>query len=266
MKEHPQIDGVRSWLIACDESGVHGSPHYGFGSLWLRWQRRGNFYADYYNLASKHGFVDECKWSSANRKHLLPFYQDLISYFFQKRWMVFHCLVCRKETIQKQVYHNNDWDLARRKHYTMLLTRKIRQAVQRFPQRKHEFRVYVDPIASRYNKADEAMEVISNNVLNQRFRHINPVVSVVTRDSKETPAIQVCDLLLGAVMESWQQRATNLTKRAIRRTIAWHLGWNDLDSDTMPTERKFNIWYFLDPSRESRRVETKKVRLHFPYP
>ena len=266
MEERTRSHGVRSWLIACDESGVHGSPHYGFGSLWLRWQRRGDFIADFDNLAREHGFVDECKWSTANRKYFLPFYQELITYFFQKRWIVFHCLVCRKETIQKGIYHKNDWDLARRKHYTLLLTKKMRRAIQRYPTRKHEFRVYVDPIASRYGKADEAMEVISNNILNQRFRTTRPVASVITRDSKQTPAIQLCDLLLGAVMETWQQRSTSVTKESIRRTIASHLGWDDLDSDTMPSERKFNVWYFFDPVRENRRVNTRRVTLRFPYP
>ncbi len=186
--------------------------------------------------------------------------------FFQVKWLVFHSLICRKEMVRKEEYHKNDWDLARRKHYTMLLTTKMRRAVQRFPGRKHEFRVYVDPIASRYGKADEAMEVITNNVLNQRFRKASPVTSVVTRDSKDTPAIQLCDLLLGAVMETWQQRVTNSTKKDIRGAIARHLGWTDLDSDTLPSERKFNIWYYHDPIRESRKVSTRKVTLLYPYP
>lgn len=172
----------------------------------------------------------------------------------------------RKEVVRKDVYHQNDWDLARRKHYTMLLTQKMQKALRRFPDREHEFRIYVDAIASRYGKADEAMEVITNNVLNQQFRNKSPVTSVVTRDSKDTPAIQLCDLLLGAVMETWQKQSTNSTKLTIRNTIARHLGWEDLDSDTMPSERKFNIWYFFDPVRESRKVQTRKVKLLHPYP
>lgn len=142
----------------------------------------------------------------------------------------------------------------------------MRRALQRYPGQEHEFRVYVDPIASRYGKADEAMEVITNNILNQRFRKISPVTSVTTRDSKETPAIQICDLMLGAVMENWQRRATNTTKEAIYDEIARHLGWRDLDSDTFPRERKFNIWYFFDPTREARKVATRTVSLLYPYP
>jgi hypothetical protein len=179
--------------------------------------------------------------------------------------MAFHCLVVSRDSVNKQEFHNNDWDLARRKHYTMLLTSKMRKALNRFPDREHEFRVYVDPIASRYDKADETMEVITNNILNKRIPGTSSVTSVVTRESWETPAIQLCDLLLGAVMETWQKRASNPTKINIRKCMAYHLGWDDLDSDTMPTERKFNIWYFFDPVREMRRVTTRKVKLIYPY-
>jgi hypothetical protein len=178
--------------------------------------------------------------------------------------MVFHCVVIRKDIIDTD-YHNNDWDLARRKHYTMLLTTKMKKAISRFPNREHEFRVYVDPIASRYGKADEAMEVITNNILNQSFRKKSPVTSVLTRESWETPTIQLCDLLLGAVMETWQKKATNTTKKQIRKHIANHLGWRALNSDTMPEERKFNVWYFFDPVREKRKVNTKEVILKYPY-
>lgn len=244
---------------------MHGTSHYGFGSLWLKWQRRGDFYREFYAIAAHHGFKDECKWSRASRQQFLPFYEDLIEFFFKRRWMVFHCMIVRKDVVRKEL-HNNDWDLARRKHYTELLTNKMKLALRRFPNHGHEFRVYVDPMPSRYKKADEAMEVITNHILNQKFKHLSPVSSVRTRDSKDTPSIQLCDLLLGAVMETWQQKTTNQTKIAIRNCIAKHLGWGGLDFDTKPSERKFNIWYFHDPMTEPRKIKSPDVKLLYPYP
>lgn len=266
-KSNLRTGNKRSWLIACDESGIHGSTHYGFGSLWLKWQRRGDFIEHFRDIKESNNYDYECKWNKITSKQFLPFYKDLIEYFFKRKWLTFHCLIVRKEMVRKEIYHDNDWDLARRKHFTMLLTTKMRRALQRFPDREHEFRVYVDPIASRYDKADESIEIISNNILNQRFRNTSPVKSVITRDSKDTPSIQLCDLFLGAVMETWQQKSTNRPKQEIRDFIADHLGWEHLDSDTMPSERKFNIWYMHDPIREKRRVVTRnKVNLKYPYP
>lgn len=256
--------GLRRWLISCDESGVHGSTHYGFGSLWMSWQRRGDFWREFEELRQKHKFRQECKWSHASAARQLPFYQDLISYFFQRRWLLFHCLVVRKEVVAKSVYHAS-WDEARRKHYTMLLCNKMKRALRRYPTRQHEFRIYVDRMPSSYVKADEAMEVISQNILNQEFKDIAPVTSVRTRDSHHTPPIQLCDFLLGAVMETWHKRALNSTKHSIRDEIARHLGWKKLDSDTRKTERKFNIWYFHDPTRETRKIVTRDVTLLYPH-
>ena len=87
-----------------------------------------------------------------------------------------------------------------------------------------------------------------------------PVKSVLTRDSAATPSIQLCDLLLGAVMETWQQDNTNSTREAVRDCIASYLGWPALDSDTFKEERKFNIWYYLDRTREKRNCK-KLVKL-----
>jgi hypothetical protein len=130
----------------------------------MKWQRRGDFHRDISEIAKRHEYRDEIKWSTASRHHFRPFYEELIEYFFQHPWMVFHCVVIRRDAVDAKVYHENDWDLARRKHFTMLLTNKMKKALRRFPNREHEFRVWCDPIASRYAKADEAVEVISNNV------------------------------------------------------------------------------------------------------
>ena len=49
MTEHAEPangDAAVNWLVSCDESGFHGARFYGFGSLWMAWQRRGDFAAD----------------------------------------------------------------------------------------------------------------------------------------------------------------------------------------------------------------------------
>lgn len=258
MSDPLKSPGRLRWLISCDESGVGGAPFYGFGSLWMRWQRRGDFVAGIRVLREEHDYWDEIKWQKAHGKRHLTFYLDLVDYFFRRRWLVFHCLCVRKGLVDKAL-HREGYDEAMRKHYTMLLTNKMRRCARAHPGRDVSFRIYVDPIKSRYPKADEAMLVIANNVLARELRQLNLVESVVTRDSKETPSIQLCDLLLGAVMEARQQRSRSEGKRAVQEHIAAHLGWDDLAADTYPKERKFNIWQFHDPTRGPREARTRPV-------
>ncbi len=263
--EQDSDHGTARWLISCDESGVHGAQFYGFGTLWMPWQRRGDFAGEIQTLRDAHDCTDELKWTKAGSRRNRAFFEDLIQYFFERRWLAFHALVVRKAMVDRSM-HDGDIDLARRKHFTMLLTKKIQACLKAQRSREHTFRIWVDPIHSRYAKADEAAEKIANNVLGSAIGAVRPVDRVITRDSKDTPSIQLCDFFLGAVMDAWQQQATSHEKKQLQKTIALHLGWTDLRADTVPKERKFNIWYFHDQRRGEREPQTRDVKLVYPLP
>lgn len=260
------LHGAQRWLISCDESGIDGQRYYGFGTLWMNWQRRGDFAKMIADLRDLHRCMAELKWNKVSARYE-ELYRNLVESFFTTPWLSFHCLVVEKAMVKKEL-HDGDIDLARRKHFTQLLINKIRRRLNLDLDREQTFRVWVDPIASRYDKADEVVEIISNNVLAKAFGRscARPVDKVITKDSKSTASIQLCDLLLGAVLEAWQQKASSTAKLAIGRCIAEHLGWTDLRSDTHPGERKFNIWYFHDTERGPRDVATRPVVLRHPLP
>ena len=244
---------------------MHGARFYGFGSIWMAWQRRGDFSHDFQTLRDRHQFTDELKWNTARSKRYQDFFEDLIDYFFRRRWLAFHCLIVRKSDVDRSL-HGGDLDLARRKHFTLFLEKKVAACGMAQQNREHTFRIWVDPIHSRYSKANEAVEVIANHVLKPVFGKIRPVDKVLTRDSKDTPSIQLCDFFLGAVMDAWQQEAQSRQKRRLQTLIALHLGWPDLRADTLPVERKFNIWFFHDQRKGRREPDTREVRLVHPLP
>ncbi len=261
--------GVRSprrpWLVACDESGTGGAPYYGFGTLWLPWDRRGDLVKDLEALGRQHGvhlhtadgLPHEFKWNKVKRQKL-SFYLSVVDYFFERPWLSFHCLVVRKADVNRALHQ--DLDEARRKHFVMLLANKIRRALARHPSRT-EFHVWVDPIASRYRKADEAVEVITNRIVRKVSAQTSPTIKVTTRDSHSTRAIQLCDLLLGAVMNAWQGEATAEGKVMVQKRIAEHIGWDDLRADTFKTAAKFNIWRFCNPNQRPSDVSSRPLRL-----
>lgn len=243
------MDRPRStWLVSSDESGVGGQAYYGFGSLWMPWERRGDFNGGVREIRVRHRMPQqyEIKWSNLDGHTRRAVALELVDWFFQRPWLMFHCVVVHKAAVDKTL-HDGSFDLARRKHFVMLLTRKMARCAQAHPGRKNAFRIWVDPIASGYKKADEAAQIIAARELRQLFDEQHASVdSLQTHDSRETPSIQLCDLLLGAVMEAWQARATKVEKVAVAAHIAERLGWPDLRADTYPRERKFNVWYFYD--------------------
>ena len=257
--------GKLIWHVACDESGIDGQRYYGFGSLWMRYQRRGDFARIVRELREKHFYFQEIKWQKANSKKYAEFHLDLIRVFFSNSWLAFHCIVVEKSMVNKR-FHNNDYDLAMRKHFTKLISTKISDVIRVHPDRECSFRIEVDPLPSRYKKADEAFHVIANNILNRQFGQKGIISSVVTKDSKSSENIQISDFLLGAVMSAYQGKITSDVKVALSNEIARHLGWESLDFDTWPKERKFNIWLFHDKSLGFRSIETKSVNLLVPLP
>lgn len=247
-------DPERHFLIYCDESGFHGTKLEGFGSLWMPWERRGDFAAKWRELHDAYFPPSEVKWTKVTRR-TLPFFEALVDWFFATRWLMFHCLVVGRAEVDL-ARHDNDRDLQRRKHFTMLLAKKIK----RFAASGKAYRIRVDPIHSRYAKADEAAEVILRRLIEKEARldGTATIHSVRTVDSRATPGVQLSDLLLGAVMAARHGDVTADAKGRVIQQIAAHMGWPDLRSDTYPDVMKLNVWRFWDPTSGTTRPEVTR--------
>lgn len=202
----------------------------------------------------------EMKWKRIDRRNVAA-YLALVDMFFQEPWLQFHMLVVRRDWVDTTL-HEDNLDLARRKHLTKFLANKIGRCIRVHRGQATQFRVYADnPYSgSGYTKAHEAAEAIGNNVLAQIFADLRPIDRIFACDSKQRPGIQLCDVLLGACMDAWNSKARSDEKDQVKQRIAQYLGWEDLHADTKPQERKFNIWYLLDP-RLPRPVATRQVQL-----
>lgn len=249
------LESNRPWLVACNQAGISGESHYGFGTLWMRYDRRGNFSGSFAQMGEASGCSQFFTWDSVRRGPTYGMGQRLVDFFFRSKALAFHCLVVEKALVDL-TRHDNDPDLAQRKHFTMLLANKIKREIRKRGAQQ-EFRVWVAPIPSRYAKAAEAMEVITRNIIAECSGY-RPRLSVNVRSSAQTPAIQLCDLLLGAVVGAWNEDVANREQGMLQQRIATHLGWTDLQADTARRKRKFNIWKFHDPAREPIRSATTR--------
>lgn len=257
------VPGYRNYLVCCDESGMHGTQYYGFGSLWMPWERRGDFAAMLSDIQKQHRYRDEMKWNRIRDKNE-SFFAAMVTAFFRTRWLMFHCLIVRKAYVNTALHGDDPHDLARRKHFAMLIQKKIEFFAG--DDSKKAYLVWVDRLPSRYSKADEAAEKIVGHSL-ERSLGASPLRRIATKDSRETPGIQLADLLLGAVVTAWNKETSGAAKTRMRTLVAKHLGWSELRGDTRPEEWKFNIWNFWDPTeKRSREINTQPVRHLFPTP
>ena len=135
------------------------------------------------------------------------------------------------------------------KHFTMLLTDKIRPCHSAHRERAQTFRIWVDPLPSSYDKAAKI-------VLHRMNRAVLP------EDRRQ----DVLGDLHWAVMSAWEGKAAASHKLAVRDAVARHLGWDDLRADTDQRERKFNVWVFHGPARTRRTARRREARLLHPLP
>jgi hypothetical protein len=81
--EDDPLPGVERWLISCDESGTGGDRFYGFGTLWMNWQRRGDFARLVRELRDQHGYPYEFKWNKTS-VYALAFYKAIVETFSRR--------------------------------------------------------------------------------------------------------------------------------------------------------------------------------------
>lgn len=257
------VPGYKNLCIFTDESGIHSnSTHYAFGSFWMPWERRGDLHRIFTEIRSRNRYTYEFKWTKISSERAKEAVLDLVREFFRRRWMMFHCIIVRKRLVDLAL-HRGDDDLARRKHFAKLISSKILHFLGvGGPERA--FHVRTDILPSRYAKADEAAEKIINSTIKQKTGKL-PIASFKTVDSKDSPGIQLADLLVGAVMADRHGQLTSTHKLTVKNEVARHLGWSDLRADTYVNEWKFNIWEFCDPTL-GREAETRKVKLLIPHP
>jgi hypothetical protein len=225
-------------------------------------ERRGDLIQRFDDLRLLHGYYYEAKWNRVNERSL-PFITRLVECFFRARWLAFHCLVIRKADVNKALSGGNS-DLAWRKAFTTVIADKCTRSAARQPDRLHTVRVWTDPIASSYRKADEAAQAIGRRMVRKRVGERCHLEYVTTHDSKGTPAIQLCDVLLGAVVTAWLQKGEGRFKAEARQWIAGHLGWPDLRGATSVGQPKFNLWYYWPRVSGPRQVWPRRVSLLYP--
>jgi hypothetical protein len=145
------VPGYQNYLVYTDESGIHGAKYYGFGSLWLPWERRGDFQKQLGELRIRHRLTDELKWNKVTRR-TEPFVKEVIEWFFRRPWMMlmFHCIIVPREDVDWTLHKGRDD--AQQKHFSMLLKNKIAHFAGGGGK---VYRIRVDPLPWRYEKADE---------------------------------------------------------------------------------------------------------------
>jgi hypothetical protein len=235
---------VQIYNIYCDES-CHlehdHQPIMGLGAVMCPLGHLAGANSAIQALKIKHKARGELKWEKVSASRL-PFYEELIDYFFQEPALRFRgWLVERKDRLNHDFFNSGDHDSFYYKMFYYLL-----EPLVQWPQPGEEartYRIYLDIKDSRSRLKVRYL----GQVLRRRKRDTSKILvsRVQSADSRYLHLMQLTDFLLGAL--TYHNRPAppkpNPAKLACVRRIQG-LSHFTLLRGTPPWEQKFNFFTF----------------------
>ena len=252
--------GTIDFVLFADESGTAaGEPCYAIGALLVPADQINAFNREFDRLISVHGVTGEVRWSKVSTSHgLMNFGIDLLRHILGGPTL-FNCIVVLKSDYFK--WRQGDREEAFYTTYSLLLEFCARAA-------PGNYSAYIDERQDVYAKHDEALEVITNRMLD-KISARGKMAGVKKVNSRLYRGIQAADFLTGAIKAAhhlYLDSSCPLApgKRLLLKRLAETLGWKHLHYDTWPNH-DFNIWHF--PWEPYRAVPaTLMVRPNFEVP
>lgn len=221
--------------IYCDES-CHlpndKKPIMAVGAIFCPQNSTRKISKEIYDLKSKHkiGHDVEFKWLKVS-KNKLPFYLELIDYFFSQPDLSFRSLIVNdKSKLDHELFNqtHDDW------YYKMYY-----QLIKPMIDKNNSYNIYLDIKDTRSEtKVKKLHEVLANSFHDFNYSLIKKVQSI---RSHETNLMQMTDLLLGAISYANRNEGNSEAKKSFIEKITT-LSGSDLKSTTYLNAVKFNLF------------------------
>lgn len=247
-------------LVFADESGTSGDCKcYSIGALTIPEEYLDTLNETFAELAQKHGVRDELKWNRIRKGHgAVNLALEWLYILTNSRSLSFDIIVVNKSLYRNWQGDSKAEENAFYKTYTQLLRHRARRS-------ENECKVFIDNRTDSYSKQDEVLGIVTNNMLAQLQSQARLTI-VSKSDSRLQPAIQLVDILTGAINTSHRmllEKSIELKygKKLLIERMSRMLGLDALHYDTWPND-KLNIWHF--PIEYRAKPRTVNIRIpHF---
>lgn len=237
----------RRFLVYGDETGTTGQQFQAYGSLWMPWERRGDFIRVIREARTAHDHHGSVL-SAGTRADAEGFALALIDEVFRRRWISFRCVVTKLTAD----------DALRRRTFSALIGKRL----EALPLAGKEIRLRLTKLSRGAAEGGGSIEAALHQQIGE---HVDPSVELDTRPARSGVALELVELLTGLVLGDWEKKNTSAHRRKLSDRAAENLGWGDLAGDTDPSEWKFNIWWLEDPlSAAAEPKAHRAVQLRLP--
>jgi hypothetical protein len=193
-----------------------------WGSLWLPWERRGDFMRAVQRVRDEtghHGSIASAAHGTASESFALA----LIDEFFRRRWLAFRALVAPVKT----AFSPPGWPFAR------LIGQRLSTLPGGLEGRELRLRVDKSPLWRAVVKEADQL-VFGRLIAPASFQHS-------VRAARSSEGLELAQLLTGLIVDDWDKLSHSPHRRRLSARAAENLGWSDLAGDTFDSEWKLNI-------------------------
>ena len=190
---------------------------------------------DIKSIKHRHLFQYEVKWNKVSLSRL-PFYKELIDYFFVNK-LTFRCVLIKyKERLDHDSYNQGDHN-----NFYYKIVYQLLHNPYTTPNNDNNYRVYFDLKDTRGREKIKKLR----EVFDSECKGSSPFIHFQNIRSHESELIQMADLFIGAV--TYKARGmcsevdSNPGKAALVSYLEERSGYT-LDESTEPWETKFNIF------------------------
>jgi hypothetical protein len=221
--------------IYCDESCHLENDRIdtmGLGAVWFPKHKREEIFDRIREIKVKHGLSShlEIKWGKVS-KSKEAFFLDVIDYFFDDDDLHFRCLVIPDKSKLDHKAHNQTHDDFYYKMYFDLIK------IILTPECSHH--IYLD---IKDTKSQDKIIKLREYLRTTHYDFEKKIIKRVQHiRSHEAQALQLVDLLLGAVVYYHRGLQSNPSKLKVIEKIKRRSGYN-LNQNTLPKESKLNLF------------------------
>ena len=233
------ISDKSSFVIYCDESCHELTPHHRFmsiGGLKVPRDKKPELTRQLRQLMKSCKLNSELKWSKVSNKRLGA-YKKIVGFFFEHKEMHFRAIVVEQARVELEKYHGKDTELAFYKFYYEML--------EKWLQPGNEYLILLDYKSNRGANRYKTLKDYLNNYL----RGISIIKDLTVVNSKETPLVQLCDVLTGSIAATYNDIKPDTPKNNLASYIASRAKLPTLRTSTPLTAEKFNIFRWSGGNR-----------------
>jgi len=235
---------ANTYSVYCDESSHlenDGQNAMVLGAVWCESESRHEVVERINEIKAKHGLPTsfEIKWTKVSPSKI-DFYLDVINYFFDNDDLHFRGLIIpnKAELDHEKFNHtHDDWYY---KMYFVLLKAILDNA--------SFYKVFLDIKDTNGGAKIKSLQDVLSNQMYDFDRRVIKQIQLVR--SHEVLVLQVCDLLIGALMAENRDTEVSAAKQQIIDKIKHRSGYS-LRKRTLYTEKKFNLFVWHGQSDEA---------------